>query len=70
VNKAELAEFLRKMEGILGQPPRKRPRVVARDDAGIVRDADVHVSRADPNADGQERMVEVRRAEYPWERRR
>jgi hypothetical protein len=67
---AELAQFMRQMEGILGQPPRKRPRVVARGDVGIVRDADVRVSRADPNADGQERMVEVRRPEYPWERRR
>jgi hypothetical protein len=65
VNKAELAQFLREMEGILGQPPTPRPKVVARSDLGIVRDADVHISRADPNAaDGRDRTVEVRRPDY------
>jgi hypothetical protein len=67
------AEWLRQVEGILGQPPTPRPKVVARNDLGVVRDAVVRVSRADPNAPNavdKDVTVEVRRPERPWERRR
>jgi hypothetical protein len=52
-----------------------KPKVVTRDDLGTIRDADVHVSRTDPNAaDGHHRTIEVRRPDYvtinvaEWER--
>jgi hypothetical protein len=65
------AQIMRELEPILGPPPVPKPKVVTRDGVGTIRDADVHISRADPNAiDGQERKVEVRRPEYEWERRR
>jgi hypothetical protein len=41
-----------------------RPKVVTRDDLGTIRDADVHVSRADPNTGGKDKVVEVRRPDY------
>jgi hypothetical protein len=42
-----------------------KPKVVTRDDLGNIRDADVHVSRADPNtASGQDKVVAVRRPDY------
>jgi len=48
----------------LGPPPMPKPKVVVRDDLGTVRDADVHVSRADPNADGTDKVVPVRRPDW------
>jgi hypothetical protein len=60
---------------LLGETVLPRPKVVTRDDLGTVRDADVHVSRADPNtANGQDKVVEVRRSDFvtinipEWER--
>jgi hypothetical protein len=60
---------------LLGMNVLPRPKVVTRDDLGTIRDADVHVSRADPNtASGQDKVVEVRRPDYvtinipEWER--
>jgi hypothetical protein len=53
------------LDAILGpepKPPPPKPRVVVRD-AEIVRDADVIVSPADPNARGEGRVVKVRRPE-------
>jgi hypothetical protein len=59
------AQILRELEPILGPPPVPKPKVVTRSDVGTIRDADVHVSRADPNAvDGQEMKVEVRRPDW------
>jgi hypothetical protein len=50
---------------LLGMNVLPRPKVVTRDDLGTIRDADVHVSRADPNtASGQDKVVEVRRPDY------
>ena len=60
---------------LLGKTVLPKPKVVTRDDLGTIRDADVHVSRADPNtASGQDKVVEVRRPDYvtinvaEWER--
>lgn len=60
---------------LFGDTVLPRPKVVTRDDLGTVRDADVHVSRTDPNtASGQDKVVEVRRPDYvtinipEWER--
>ena len=59
------AQILRELEPILGPPPMAKPKVVTRNDVGTIRDADVHVSRADPNAmDGQEMVVQVRRPDW------
>jgi hypothetical protein len=59
------AEILAEIEQIIGPSPRRKPKVVARDDLGTVRDADVLVSRADPNAvDGQPTEVQVRRPDW------
>src|SRR5262245_28391116 len=54
------AELRAEMEeaGVLS-PNLPRPKVVVRDDR-VKRDADVHVSRADPNAVDGDRVVEVR----------
>ena len=52
------------MDEIFGPMPRPKPKVVV-EDAEPVRDADVHVSRADTNAGkGVDRVVEVRRADW------
>jgi hypothetical protein len=50
----------------IGVPrPLPKPRVVTREDETCpVRDADVHVSRADVNAKGEDKIVEVRRPDY------
>src|ERR1700722_6522026 len=40
-----------------GPPPIPKPKVVVRDDAGV-RDAEVSVSRADPNSNGKAAVVE------------
>jgi hypothetical protein len=60
----ERAELKAELERMLGPKARPRPKVVVRDDLGTVRDADVHVSRADVNAAGQDRVVEVRRPDW------
>jgi hypothetical protein len=61
--KAELWAEL--WEDLLGPMPMPKPKVVTRDDLGTIRDADVHVSRADPNATGdQHRTIAVRRPDY------
>ena len=60
---ARKAEIKAELEEILGPAPRPKPKVVTRDDV-TVRDADVHVSRADVNAGGADRVVAVRRPEY------
>jgi hypothetical protein len=63
--KAEVdAEAERILEEVLGPLPMPKPNVVTRDDLGTVRDADVHVSRADPNADGTDKVVPVRRPDW------
>jgi hypothetical protein len=50
---------------LLGETVLPKPKVVTRDDLGNIRDADVHVSRADPNsASGQDKVVEVRRPDW------
>jgi hypothetical protein len=54
------AQLLAELEEIVGPRPLPRPKVVTRDGATI-RDADVHVSAADPNARGADRVVAVRR---------
>ena len=59
------AEIEARIESILGPKPLPKPMVVAREDVGTVRDADVHVSRADVNATrGRDEIVSVRRADY------
>jgi hypothetical protein len=62
------------LSDIFGKRPPAKPKVVAAD-AVVVRDADVHVSQADPNAvEGEDRVVAVRRADWvtvdieAWER--
>ncbi len=58
------AEIERDVEEIIGRRPLPKPKVVARNDLGPIRDADVHVSRADPNSGGEARVVQVRRPEW------
>ena len=60
---ARIDRTLDRLDRLLGPRPRARPRVVTRQEFDApVRDADVHVSRADPNAmGGADRVVEVRR---------
>src|SRR5262249_9544166 len=59
----EEAELWVELENEFGRPAIPRPKVVVRDDR-VKRDADVHVSRADPNAKCMavhgDRLVEVR----------
>jgi hypothetical protein len=70
------AEIRAIVENCVGRFRMPRPKVVTRNDVGTIRDADVHVSRADPNAkaSGQDKVVEVRRPDYvtvnipEWER--
>ena len=59
----EEAEVVRKLDEICGPIPRPRPKAVVREHA-VVRDADVSVSRADPNAGGVARVVSVRRDDW------
>jgi hypothetical protein len=59
------AEIIAALEKKCGPLPKVMPKVVTREDAGTIRDADVAVSRADknyPNSD--EGIVRVRRPEY------
>ena len=58
------AEIEARLEALLFPKPLPKPKVVARNDLGEIRDADVHVSRADPNSSGKAEVVNVRRPEY------
>jgi hypothetical protein len=58
------AEIRAELEKIVGPKPIPKPKVVTRDDIGPIRDADVVVSRADVNANGEAETVSVRRPEY------
>jgi|SRR6516162_6578774 hypothetical protein len=60
---AELVTLLEKALGLTPRPPTK-PKVVATED-GVVRDADVKVSPADPNyRNSNEGVVSVRRNDF------
>jgi hypothetical protein len=59
------AEIWAELDELLGPLPKPKPKVVTREDAGTIRDADVAVSRADknyPNSD--EGIVRVRRPDF------
>jgi hypothetical protein len=58
------AELWAELEEMMGNPPPDKPKVVATE-AGVVRDADPVVSRADPNyAGSDEGVVRVRRNDF------
>src|SRR5262249_44945657 len=60
---AELVALMEKALGLTPKPPAK-PKVVTTEE-GIVRDADVRVSPADPNYDrSDEGVVKVRRSDF------
>jgi len=66
VDPKRTAELVALMEKALGLTPRPKPKpkVVVSED-GVVRDADVKVSPADPNYHGSEEgVVRVRRADF------
>ena len=56
------AEIYALVDELLG-PPRPKPKVIAVD-GGVVRDADVPVSRADVNSGGAAKVIVVRRPDY------
>jgi hypothetical protein len=58
--RAEVRKFFDELCGTARLP---RPRVVIRE-GGPVRDADVHVSRDDPNGGGRDTVVRVRRPDW------
>jgi hypothetical protein len=60
------AEIMASFEEICGRTSPPRPKVVIREDLGVIRDADVAVSPADKNAPARddEGFVQVRRADY------
>ena len=58
------AEIEAALEEILGPKPLPKPKVVTRNDVGTIRDADVHVSRADVNACAHDEVIHVRRADW------
>ena len=61
--RAELKAMIEKAIG--GPLPRAtRPKVVTTEELGVVRDADVKVSTADPNHDGDKGEVRVRRSDF------
>lgn len=61
----EEAEIDANLERLWGPIPIPKPKVVKREDIPEpVRDADVHVSKADVNTEGTDRVVEVRRPDY------
>jgi hypothetical protein len=64
MNKGTMAEVMAVIDNIWGPGPQK-PKVVVSDDQ-IVRDADSHVSRADPNYPAREEngAVKVRRRDF------
>ena len=58
------AELIAALEELIGPKQMARPKVVTRD-SEVVRDADPHVSRADPNYDrGGGGVVRVRRNDF------
>jgi hypothetical protein len=61
----DVARLVAEIDGV---PYRPKPKVVTSDRGGqrgvVVRDADVAVSPADPNAGGSARTVSVRRADW------
>ena len=58
------AELIAQLEEIIGPTQMPRPKVVTKD-ADVVRDADAHVSRADPNYPGSDGgVVRVRRSDF------
>jgi|SRR6516162_5697760 len=58
------AELIAALEELIGPRPMPKPKVVIRDD-DIVRDADPHVSRADPNyVESEQGVVRVRRSDW------
>jgi hypothetical protein len=58
------AELIAQLEEIIGPTPMERPKVVTRD-SEVIRDADPHVSKADPNYPGSnEGVVRVRRNDF------
>src|SRR5262249_52334439 len=66
VDPKRVAELVALMKEALGLPPnpKPRPKVVVSED-GVVRDADVRVSPADPNYHGSEDgVVKVRRNDF------
>jgi len=58
------AEIEATLEEILGPKPLPKLRVIARQNEGTIRDADVHLSRADLNAHGEAVIVSVRRPDW------
>ena len=59
------AEIRALVEEVCGPTPQPRPKVVTRDDAGTVRDADVPVSKADRNYPTSDAgVVHVRRPDF------
>jgi hypothetical protein len=63
VTPERLAEIKADLEEILGPTPLPKPKVVIEEDV-LVRDADVHVSRADANSKGRDEVVQVRRPDW------
>ena len=57
------AQLYAELDKIIGLAPLPRPKVVTQDGVTI-RDVDVQVSGADPNAKGTDRIVEVRRDDW------
>ena len=58
------AELIAQLEEIIGPTPVERPKVVTRD-SEVIRDADPHVSKVDPNyARSNEGVVRVRRKDF------
>jgi hypothetical protein len=58
------AELIAALEELIGPRPMPRPKVVTRDN-DVVRDADSHVSRVDPNyASSEQGAVRVRRSDF------
>jgi hypothetical protein len=58
------AELIAALEEVIGPRRMPKPKVVTKDD-DIVRDADPHVSRADPNyVESEQGVVRVRRSDW------
>jgi hypothetical protein len=58
------AELIAALEELIGPKPMPKPKVIATEE-GVIRDADPHVSRADPNyGSSDEGVVRVRRSEF------
>ena len=52
-----------KLDKIVGPKPLPKPKVVTQD-GFVIRDAEVHVSQADPNAKPEDEIVFVRRDDF------